>query len=190
MDTGASQEGTHPIQRAPVLRRVLALVVDHLILLGLGLAFLAVAGERAKGLSLFWPSLGTAACWLYLAVSYTRSANGQTVGKRLYGIQVRSAQGGWLSPWAAALRAFAVLPLICADLKLFSIGLPGTGLGTLIGPPSSAVPTVAAVIMCVIVTGMFALWIVACVRWLIGILPGRDALGGHDILLRSVVVRS
>lgn len=60
MNTGASQEGTRPIERAPVLRRVLALVVDRLLLLGLGLAFLAIAGEKVKGLTILRPSLGAA----------------------------------------------------------------------------------------------------------------------------------
>jgi uncharacterized RDD family membrane protein YckC len=120
------------LDMASILRRFAALIVDGLVL-GLPILIVAflffipmggveAAVDRATSISPFFPLLNGFAtlAWMVLVVAYEAlmlAARGQTVGKKVLGIKVVTADGGPISrgqAWGRALirQLFGLVPCL------------------------------------------------------------------------------
>ena len=148
-------------------RRLAALVIDGVFLMGIGRLLVMVGGGWLSKLGEggWWVGLAVAA--LYFGVMDSNLAGGMTFGKRLMRIEVRRVRGGGLSPFAAFLR---FTPLALAYTVFF---------GERFGDPSSAEVWGAdlAAILVVLAMGTFAI-----------VHPPRRQ--PQDLLADSVVVRT
>lgn len=89
-------------------RRFIADALDDLLLsaVGFAVAYPLRYQLSALGFSAIW--IGVVASFAYFGILHTSIGNGQTVGKRLLGIQVIALDGSHLGPGKSLLRHFAV----------------------------------------------------------------------------------
>jgi len=122
----------------------------------------------AMGLHALW--VGLACSFLYFGILHTRITNGQTLGKRMLGIQVVKRDGTFLSVGASLLRYVAVS-------FVFYNGLYGSLVSLL---PTKASMAIGAVFLLVVIWVFFASFL------LIPLHPLKRGL--HDLVAGSVVV--
>ena len=149
-------------------RRLGAFCVDGLVLGLVGWGLGLILGDLLSGLGSWGRLVGLGVAWPYFAVQNSRVGGGQTLGKRLLGIEVVSQDGGHLS----LPRAFARFVPLGAAWFLNGVLWPGAFLQSWFA---------AVVSFAVMGVGLCVLYLFAFNR------ATRQSL--HDLMVGSFVVR-
>lgn len=152
-----------PVER-PLLKRALAITIDLMILTVLNFLAYKVLESVAGNQGVLMTDLSITIA--YLALSNSKYSGGQTIGKRIFKIQVTDEQGNEISIWRSLLRCLPVSLVMNAQLILlyFTLSYEKLFQGVVIG-------------LTIIATGLFYFTLIKMNRQ-----------GLHDILASTQVV--